>query len=92
MFEFFSILGIEPTTDKSIIQKSYADLLKKCHPDDQPDEFLRIQKAYKNAMNYAKLVKKEEGLIRKERASENTPKGIPVYTPVHIPNLTPNPK
>ena len=52
MFEFFSILGIEPTTDKSIIQKAYADLLKTYHPENQPDEFLRIQKAYKNAMNY----------------------------------------
>lgn len=92
MINSFSVLGIEPTTDKSIIQKAYTDLIKKYHPDDQPDEFLRIQKAYKDAMNYAKLVKKEEGIIRKKRTSENTPKDIPVYTPVHIPNLTLEPK
>lgn len=77
MINAFFVLGIEPTTDKSIIQKAYADLLKTYHPEDQPDEFLRIQKAYKNAMNYAKSRKNEEKFIRKEGVEHAKPIRIP---------------
>lgn len=50
----WEILGIEPTTDKKIIQKAYAELTKKYHYEVYPEEFKKIQEAYKMAISYTK--------------------------------------
>lgn len=47
--EAFRILGIEPTDDKKIIKKAYAQLVKKYHPEEQPDEWQRVRNAYEAA-------------------------------------------
>lgn len=47
--EAFRILGIEPTNDKKIIKKAYAQLVKKYHPEEQPDEWQRVRNAYEAA-------------------------------------------
>jgi len=54
------ILGIEPTTDIKEIKKSYAFQVKKYHPEDHPEEFKRLQTAYKRALDYAKNNKTEQ--------------------------------
>ena len=54
IIDFWSVLKIEPTKDKNIIKNAYADMLKIYHPEEHPDEFLRIQNAYENALNYIK--------------------------------------
>lgn len=50
----FNILEIEKTTDIKKIKKAYSRLLKKYHPEEYPDEYMKIHKAYQQAMNYAK--------------------------------------
>ena len=47
----FEILEIDFTTDKKEIKKAYARLLKKYHPEENPSEFEKINKAYIQACN-----------------------------------------
>ncbi len=47
-------LGIHATKDTSIIKAAYAGKAKECHPEEQPEEFQQLQKAYKAAIKYAK--------------------------------------
>lgn len=54
MYDIWSILEIEPTTNKKVIQQAYADKLKMCHPEDDPVGFQHLQEAYRSAIAYAK--------------------------------------
>lgn len=49
----FDILGIEQTTDKKAIKKAYAELVKKYHSEEYPEEWEQIHNAYQTAMQYA---------------------------------------
>lgn len=53
MSDFWKILEIEPTTDRSVIKRAYAALAKKYHPEQYPEEFLNLRNAYEAAMEYA---------------------------------------
>lgn len=53
-------LGIEPTRDIKEIKRAYASRAKQCHPEEYPDEYQRLQTAYKWALHYAK---KDENLV-----------------------------
>ncbi|PWR00378.1 RDD family protein [Leucothrix pacifica] len=46
----WEILGIEPDSDKKTIKIAYAKLLKQCRPDEDPDGFQQLHRAYKNAL------------------------------------------
>ena len=53
MSDFWKILEIAPTTDRSVIKQAYAALAKKYHPEQYPEEFLNLRNAYEAAMEYA---------------------------------------
>lgn len=46
----WAVLGIDPTTDKKLIKKAYAVLLKNNKPDEHPQEFKRLHSAYKQCL------------------------------------------
>ena len=50
--EAFKILEIEPTSDKKKIKVAYSKMLKKYHPEDFPEMFMRINEAYEKALEY----------------------------------------
>lgn len=54
LYDIWNTLGIEPTTNKKEIQQAYADKLKIYHPEEKPEEFQRLQSAYRAAITYAK--------------------------------------
>lgn len=54
MMSEFEVLGIEPTTDQRKIKKAYAQLVKKYHPEEHPQEWKRIHDAYMTAMGQTK--------------------------------------
>ena len=56
---FWSVLQIEPTTDKKTIKSAYSTLSKVYHPEDNPEKFMELQKAYKSAIAYAKRHKRD---------------------------------
>ena len=94
IIDFWSVLKIEPTKDKKIIQNAYADMLKIYHPEEQPDEFLCVKKAYNDAMNYAKSEEYKQKRIQpkknleseKETDQEKEPENIHVNTQEDIPD------
>lgn len=52
--QIFDILGIEPTSDKRLIKKAYAQKVKECHPEESPEEWQQLHEAYEAALKYAK--------------------------------------
>ena len=52
--EAFEILEIEPTDDKKKIKIAYSKMLKKYHPEDFPEMFMRINEAYRIALEFEK--------------------------------------
>lgn len=68
-YEAFQILGISYTSDKKTIKKAYADLVKKYHPEDNPEQWEEIHKAYENALMYAKIISNTS----KKNREENLP-------------------
>ncbi len=51
---FRDILGIEPTTDEKKIRRAYSALIKIHNPEDDEEEFKKINTAYKTAMEFAR--------------------------------------
>ena len=51
--EAFKILEIEPTSHKKKIKVAYSKMLKKYHPEDFPEMFMKINEAYEKALRYA---------------------------------------
>ena len=49
----FTILGIEPTTEKKTIKRAYAAMSREFHPEEHPEEFQRIHDAYEEALAWA---------------------------------------
>ena len=49
----WDILGISPTSDKRAIKKAYAAKCAACHPEEHPEEFDRLHKAYTAAVKAA---------------------------------------
>ena len=49
----WDILGIPPTSDKRAIKKAYAAKCAACHPEEHPEEFDRLHKAYTAAVKIA---------------------------------------
>ncbi|AJQ93462.1 RDD family protein [Gynuella sunshinyii] len=43
----WTVLGIEPTDDARAIKLAYSSALKKCRPDEDPDGFQALHRAYK---------------------------------------------
>lgn len=53
MSNFWNILGISPTRDTAQIKSAYARQSKSCNPEDDPQGFMRLRKAYQAAIAYA---------------------------------------
>ena len=51
--DVFQILEIEPTEDKKAIKKAYARMVKKYHPEEQPEKWKEIHDAYEAALHMA---------------------------------------
>ena len=50
--EAFKILEIEPTDDKKKIKIAYSKMLKKYHPEEFPEMFIKIREAYQIALEF----------------------------------------
>ena len=53
--EAFKILEIEPTDDKKKIKIAYSKMLKKYHLEEFPEMFMKINEAYKVALEFEKF-------------------------------------
>jgi hypothetical protein len=53
MDSIWTVLGLEPTQDISAIKRAYAQKSRECHPEEDPEGFLQLRKAYQAALDYA---------------------------------------
>lgn len=54
MVDHWSMLGLEePTRDVSAIRRAYARKSRECHPEEDPEGFLRLREAYQAALDWA---------------------------------------
>lgn len=49
----WDILGIPPTQDTKAIRRAYGTRSKVCHPEEQPEEFAQLRRAYEQALKEA---------------------------------------
>ena len=59
-FEIFRILGVEETTDVSVLKRAYREKLSVTNPEDDPEGFKRLRSAYEEALRLAKEPKQEQ--------------------------------
>ena len=59
MDHIWTVLGIDPTEDVSAIKRAYAEKAKTCHPEEDPEGFLRLRQAYQAALNCAEGEQKD---------------------------------
>jgi len=52
----WELLGIAPTTSTLAIKKAYTTLLRSCNPEDKPQEFKELRKAYQAALKESRKV------------------------------------
>ena len=50
----WEILKTEKTTDVAVIKRAYAARAKECHPEEHPEEFKQLQRAYREAVAWAR--------------------------------------
>lgn len=58
MNDFFDTLGIQATKDEKEVKKAYRSKLHTVNPEDDPDGFKKLRKAYEEALEYTR--QKEE--------------------------------
>lgn len=77
----WNVLGITQTTDRKAIQKAYSEQLKKYHPEEHPEEFQKLQEAYRRASAYARNKGQTSELAEEVE--------VPVKEPVDISSIEP---
>ncbi len=53
MDSIWEVLELEPTQDVSAIKQAYAKKTRICHPEEDPEGFLKLREAYQAALDYA---------------------------------------
>ena len=53
MESIWTALGIDPTREVSAIKRAYAEKAKSCHPEEDPEGFLQLRRAYEAALDWA---------------------------------------
>lgn len=86
--DIWSILKTEPTRDKDALKKAYRKVLVMVHPEDDPEGFQRLRKAYEEALDLAALP--EEKLWEEAvRETKEDPEGHSTADEQEVPDDTP---
>ena len=62
MDNIWTVLGIDCTKDATAIKLAYAEKAKICHPEEDPNGFIRLRQAYQAALDYAGGMQEEPEL------------------------------
>lgn len=79
----WQVLGIEPTGDAKAIKKAYAVLVKKNKPDENPEGFAQLHKAYKQCAAMAKRMAQREEADIQITPAEDAAAPIDALEPSH---------
>lgn len=79
----WEVLGISPTSDQKEIKRAYARKCAECHPEEHPEEFDLLHKAYTAALKAAKregagqvVVERTPEVVTKKVCEEDIHEGI----------------
>ena len=81
--EAFRILGIEATKDERALKGAYRGKLTVTNPEDDPEGFKRLRRAYEEACRYARETEDAEG-DEQEPPRDTTPSGLWLERAVEI--------
>ena len=74
--DIWTFLGIASTSDKKTIRSAYAAQSRLHHPEEEPEYFVELNQAYRQALSLAKTVGAEGGTeSRIHRAGEEVRQG-----------------
>lgn len=82
--DFFRVLGIEETREENEIKQAYLQKLKTTNPEDDPEGFKRLRKAYEEAVAFARRPEQEEQPEQEQQQIDDTPSGQWVSRAVKI--------
>lgn len=71
----FRVLGIEQTKEEGKLKQAYLQKLKVTNPEDDPEGFKRLRKAYEEAVAYARHPEEDQQPEQEEIPVDNTPSG-----------------
>lgn len=71
--EVFQILGIEATREEGVLRSAYREKLAEANPEDDPEGFKRLRRAYEEACRYAREAEDAAG---EEQSRDTTPSGL----------------
>ena len=80
--EAFRILGIEATKDERALKGAYREKLTETNPEDNPEGFKRLRRAYEEACRYARET--EDAEEEQEPPRDTTPSGLWLERAVEI--------
>jgi DnaJ-class molecular chaperone with C-terminal Zn finger domain len=66
MKNIWEILGIEPTKEIALIKRAFSERSKEVHPEEHPEEFMELRRAYRAACDYVATGKEEFFISAKE--------------------------
>ena len=73
MKNIWEILGIEPTKDIALIKRAFSERSKEVHPEEHPEEFMELRRAYRAACDYVAIGKEEFFISKKEESPSKEP-------------------
>ena len=76
MENIWEILGIEPSHDAAAIKRAYAKQTRQYHPEENPEMFLRLRKAYQAAMDFCDSFQQSEHAPEQELIERDNTKDI----------------
>ncbi|MDE6620367.1 MAG: J domain-containing protein, partial [Lachnospiraceae bacterium] len=76
MEDIWKILGIEPSHDTAAIKRAYAKQTRQYHPEENPEMFLRLRKAYQAAMDFCDSFQQSERAPEQELIEGDNTKDI----------------
>lgn len=82
--DIWELLGIEPTTDKKAIRRAYAARTRVIHPEEKPEEFKLLHRAYEAALQFAEFAA-EGGVILERLTESGTEEKVPTGERINPP-------
>lgn len=76
----YQILGLQPGADLQAIRDAYAEMSKKYHPEEHPDEFQQIHDAYQTLSRAARRSGRRDRAAEQERQSGQQPETADPFT------------
>ncbi len=71
--EAFLLLGLEETADKKAVKRAYAQKVKTCHPEEDPEGWKRLHDAYESALGRTRGEDEQRAVQDRTAQEESVP-------------------